>query len=566
MMNLVISNLAFVIAMSSPSPKTSVSVGSADAKCGLYCLSVGLFALGGKDHTIERIEERLGPPGAMGYSLAQLADAAKSNGFETISIRTSIDHLTFRRNSLGERFVCIASYGPEHFVMIYGSDGKIVRIADPPRTYTLDLPVFEREWSGHCLLIGTMPLASEEIILAKRRTRDIILRIGATIGSVLSIAVIGVAISRLWSRARKHLAAAGVIVCILCGCTDSNGNSSGSQDDPPFDKTNEIAGAWIEVRPARHSLGVLRAGDGRMVPLVSRIRNNSDQLVRITGVTVSCACTKAMVDKSVLNPGESAELKSNVKIGETQGHRTATIKIESNDPVRPISEIMIDWVADLPLKTDPLSIERFELSPVARNEFEIAMISKFVTLCEKCEIRTSEAPDSLSFSWFPNRDINFRGHAAKVDDSEETRLGTLKLNVEAGDRDLHHQERIEIVLECGGKTLAKTLFPMTWTFRRSYSVVPSRVYFGTSKSGKTATQSILLQSMNGEKIVVRSMKLRNDGIPLDTKIDRVSDTVSKIALTIRAPSKPGPWTDEIEIETDSKEQPIIKVPVSCLVE
>ena len=307
MMISITSTLACIMAVLSPLPEKSSSQTNNDLRCGLYCLTLGLSALGNKDFTLERMEDSLGQPSALGYSLMQLSDSAKKQGFETVSVRTSLDNLTYRRNVLGERFICIASYGPEHFVLIYGSDGNVVRIADPPRTFSIDVPVFEREWTGNCLLIGTSPLSPEEEILAKRRTREIYMRIGATIGPFLIISVLILAIARLRKHSSNVLASVMIAVCVLSGCIDRTSNSDLSRDTQTSDSTNVILGGQIEVSPAIHSLGLVQGGDRRTIPIVSRIRNTSDVPLRIESVKASCACTEVAFDKSVLKPGEAAE-------------------------------------------------------------------------------------------------------------------------------------------------------------------------------------------------------------------------------------------------------------------
>jgi hypothetical protein len=183
-----------------------------------------------------------------------------------------------------------------------------------------------------------------------------------------------------------------------------------------------------------------------------------------------------------------------------------------------------------------------------------------------CEVKTGVVPESLVLEWIPNLDLQKRGHAGQDENLDESRLGTLKVKVLPKDADLHHREQIAVELSCRGKAIATTQLPMTWTFRRSLGLVPSRVFFGTLKSGQTAAHTIVVRSLNNEKFSIRSVRTKNSKVPLDTKIEQVSDESSRITLTITAPSEQGPWTDEIVIETDLQEQPIITAPVSCLVE
>lgn len=304
-----------------------------DVRCGIYCLTVAGSAVGNRDIMLAQVETILGEPGVKGYSLLQLDEAAEKLGFKTIAVRTSLENLSFRRRSIGERFACIASFGTDHFVIIYGSDGKVVRIADPPRKYHLEIPVFEKEWTGNCLLIGTETLSTEESVISRQRNRAILRRIGMSGLVFLLVAIVCGAIFRLRNSARKSLA----VLTITCGISlvTSGCAERGKESDPKLalsnDEISQTVGGMIEIVPSRHSLGVVRGGSDQTIPIVSEIRNSGNEILKIGRVTVSCGCTQASIDQPVLRPGEIAKLTANVKIGESQDSRSAHIRIERQE-------------------------------------------------------------------------------------------------------------------------------------------------------------------------------------------------------------------------------------------
>lgn len=75
-----------------------------NVRCGSYCLTVAASASGSRVFSLDEVEEILGEPGAKGYSLLQLNDAARKLSFETATIRTSTRNLEYRRRSIGERY------------------------------------------------------------------------------------------------------------------------------------------------------------------------------------------------------------------------------------------------------------------------------------------------------------------------------------------------------------------------------------------------------------------------------------------------------------------------------
>jgi len=211
-------------------------------------------------------------------------------------------------------------------------------------------------------------------------------------------------------------------------------------------------------------------------------------------------------------------------------------------------------------------VVRHDLSTAEKNEFEIDVISKYVALCDECEVLTYATPDKLKLDWDPNVGIDRPGHSEVSSDHRDKKLGTLKCVIQPEEIDLHHREEVRIELACRGETIAFTALPVNWTFRRSYSVAPSRAFFGTLKSGQSVTKSIVVRSLKGETPMIRSFQLRHQAKLMASRVESVSEDESRIDLTITAPDEKGPWTDEIVIGLDSREQPSIRLPVSCLVE
>jgi len=127
-----------------------------DLRCGAYCLSA---ALGGLDivetTSFEDTEKRLGQPTQLGYSMEQLAAAAKSYGAYTLGVRTTLDELEQR----GGRFACIALLEQNgHYVCVYDVTPKDVSIIDPPNRWVVSKDGFTALWGGKALLVSATPI------------------------------------------------------------------------------------------------------------------------------------------------------------------------------------------------------------------------------------------------------------------------------------------------------------------------------------------------------------------------------------------------------------------------
>jgi len=63
-----------------------------------------------------------------------------------------------------------------------------------------------------------------------------------------------------------------------------------------------------------------------------KIKNEGNEMLKITDVRPGCGCTTAPLDKKELNPGEMASMDVTLKLGATSGMMTKSITISSNDP------------------------------------------------------------------------------------------------------------------------------------------------------------------------------------------------------------------------------------------
>lgn len=129
-----------------------------DLRCGSYCLYVGLSALDLPVKSFEELEKKLGPPSSAGYSMGELAEAAKVYNAYTLGVETSFENVRRRPG----RFACIAHLDGNHFVAFQKIDERQAWIVDPPRSYTIPLETLQTRWDGKALLISAEPLLEEE--------------------------------------------------------------------------------------------------------------------------------------------------------------------------------------------------------------------------------------------------------------------------------------------------------------------------------------------------------------------------------------------------------------------
>lgn len=80
-----------------------------------------------------------------------------------------------------------------------------------------------------------------------------------------------------------------------------------------------------------HDWGKVKPKDDPLKATI-KIKNEGNELLKISDVRPGCGCTTAPLDKKELNPGEIASMDVTLKLGATSGMMTKSITINSNDP------------------------------------------------------------------------------------------------------------------------------------------------------------------------------------------------------------------------------------------
>ena len=93
----------------------------------------------------------------------------------------------------------------------------------------------------------------------------------------------------------------------------------------------------ISIQPPLQDLGTRPQ---QLIDLVFEVKNTGNADLVIEKVSASCECTTAEVEKSVIPPGESAELRVKFDPAENNlfGEVQRIIYLRSNDPIQPEAE------------------------------------------------------------------------------------------------------------------------------------------------------------------------------------------------------------------------------------
>ena len=160
-------------------PPPAMGASQSDLRCGTYCLFAALRALDFPVRSIAELEAKLGQPSSQGYSMHQLAEAARASGAYALGVDTTLANLARRSGP----FACIAALEERHYVCIYDASASDVLIVDPPDQRSMSRSAFETLWGGKALLLSNRPLA----VLPARRLSGWVIPVA--LASVLAVTV-----------------------------------------------------------------------------------------------------------------------------------------------------------------------------------------------------------------------------------------------------------------------------------------------------------------------------------------------------------------------------------------
>ncbi len=136
-----------------------------------------------------------------------------------------------------------------------------------------------------------------------------------------------------------------------------------------------VSGPRIEADAAEFSFG--RVPNDRAVEHVFKIRNAGTKPLVITRVQTSCGCTAAMMETSVVDPGQTGRLRVSFNPHGQKQVVTRTVTVYSNDAVQPTLALKVT------AEVVPAGDEKKAPEPSKRAHAREAKLV-FSTACLKC--------------------------------------------------------------------------------------------------------------------------------------------------------------------------------------
>lgn len=516
-----------------------------DVRCGGYCLFVALDALGLAPRTYEELERQLGSAEPKGYSVARLREVAQARGAHAVAVETTIDGLRARADR--EKFACIALMSDEHFLALYDLDGKIAYVVDPPRTYETPVETFRKFWTGNALLISSDPLASEES-LARGPWRRVVTTLAVGVALVFLFLIVR---GRGVARAART-AGLGACLAAIAGC------------GWPAQTVTANGSPKLRLEPEAHDLGVMPIGrldDYRDV--TTFLINEGEGVLRIESVESNCSCTALELEDDHIPPGGRVRLISRIKLGSTPEARRVALKIETNDPTRPIAAPTFTWRAVPPVRAEPASVDWPTVEPGTHPSQTLVIFYRSTGRPGPFRVTCTSYAAAIE-SVFENQPIEASPRTVAGD--EEVRLGTLQVRVrEALDPGDFAQPLLLKVL-AGEEEVARLSVPVSWRIRPAVEVVPNRLALGRAHAGDVVERTVLFRSTSRSAFRVASVRADDPALTLESTGGDGASPDQAVAFRLTVPDASGPWRTTLRVQTDHEKATDLELPLSAIVE
>ncbi|MBI5043829.1 MAG: DUF1573 domain-containing protein [Nitrospirae bacterium] len=108
----------------------------------------------------------------------------------------------------------------------------------------------------------------------------------------------------------------------------------------PFLASAQEKGPRIRFETEAHDFG--KIPEDKIVEHTFKFFNDGDDVLEIKGLDPSCGCTEAFVDKKIIEPGQTGEIKVTLNPIGKRGKILKSVSVETNDSVKPEIILRLD--------------------------------------------------------------------------------------------------------------------------------------------------------------------------------------------------------------------------------
>ena len=291
---------------------------------------------------------------------------------------------------------------------------------------------------------------------------------------------------------------------------------------------------------------------GQRVTHEFQIRNDGDQILKVTDVRPSCGCTVAEYDKTVA-PGAIGKVKATVDTRNFKGGIAKSVRVFTNDPANPQIDLVIKANVKSQIEVSP-GYARFIAVYGEPQKTSV----QTVWSGDRRDLKILKAESPYSFV-----DVSFREAG---DDERDQGVQGRQWQVEVDlDKDAPVGPMADFIVLTTDHPKLKTLrIPISGFVRPVMSVTPRIADFGRREVAEPQTASLEIRNLSSG--AVKLSEITSNLAGLEAEIEPLEDgRLYKILLTLQPGMAKGDFEGLVTISTNSSKQPTIEVSVKGVV-
>jgi len=286
---------------------------------------------------------------------------------------------------------------------------------------------------------------------------------------------------------------------------------------------------------------------GENVEHIYQFENKGNDTLKITRVKPSCGCTAAVLTNNTIPPGETGEIKATFKTASYGGKIKKSITVSSNDPDTPRQKLTIsgEVIEDITIKPRNINFGSIQADVPSDKTISVS-------------IKSQSGPDFKIEKITASKPFVITS-IAEERDGEYTVDVTLK--------DYHKIGRFSgrITLQTNNTKQKKADISFYGDIEGDITTYPKRVYYGNIVSGKESTQKLFVK-MNKDNLKITDIKISPDFLSIKIE-ERYEQNNPHCLIEMKLPkdAPTGKLSGFLELHTNSKQQPLIKIPINGMI-
>jgi hypothetical protein len=126
-------------------------------------------------------------------------------------------------------------------------------------------------------------------------------------------------------------------------------------------------------------------------------------------------------------------------------------------------------------------------------------------------------------------------------------------------------ESLSVILKCDAKQRGSAFIPVSWNVLPLASATPDRLSLGVVAAGQTVVRRMVLRFPGASRVSTVQIAAAHPDLALTYDIAETDEATRVASLTFNVPEAVGVRTDELRIETDDPNIPLLRVPVSMMI-